>query len=77
MTDLRAWCDRCGERIHTDRSILNPKCGPLRSRGPIDLCGDCASKLTAEFLTPGAVVPEATAPCPPPPSAAPSTLPRS
>jgi len=44
--DIKVYCDKCSERITQDRSMLQPKCGPLRTHEPFDLCSTCQ----ADFL---------------------------
>lgn len=58
MVEQRITCDRCGETIKADRTLLTPECGPLRESGrpPIDLCPDCAGALL-DWLGAGAEAP--------------------
>jgi hypothetical protein len=39
--DMKVYCDKCGDRITQDRSVIKATTGPLRQRDPIDLCDSC------------------------------------
>jgi hypothetical protein len=55
MTTLTVHCDRCGERVLTDRTLLRVESGPLRSRRPeVDLCPQCVETWFAAALKPPA-----------------------
>jgi hypothetical protein len=42
MTEIKHFCDKCGERIAEGRTLLANKAGPHRLRRPqVDLCGPC------------------------------------
>jgi hypothetical protein len=45
MVETRIYCDKCGELIVLDRTVLAPQCGRLRHRAPFDLCDSCADAL--------------------------------
>ncbi len=48
MTEIRHFCDKCGERITEDRTLFLVKCGPERSKRPeIELCSTCLSSVVA------------------------------
>jgi hypothetical protein len=49
---LTVTCDRCGDEITADRTLLRVECGPLRPRREaIDLCSACAEALV-EWMRP-------------------------
>ena len=46
MVEIRVFCDRCAERVTSDRAELRTRCGPLRLKRPtIDLCDRCQTWL--------------------------------
>ena len=48
MTTTIIHCDKCGERIEIDRSLMSVDCGPLRyQRQTVDLCPKCAQAFGA------------------------------
>jgi hypothetical protein len=58
MTEARVTCDRCGEEITSDRTLLTVECGPARSHRPaVDLCRACAIAFVA-WVTAGVPDPE-------------------
>jgi hypothetical protein len=53
MTDIKHYCDKCGERILTERSALKTSSGPLRRDRPeVELCRGCAEELSTTWLAP-------------------------
>jgi hypothetical protein len=46
---LSIYCDKCGERITQDCTLLVPKTGAMRHREPFDLCSTCADELLEWF----------------------------
>jgi hypothetical protein len=45
-------CDRCRERINTDRTLLRVETGPARDRFPeVDLCPGCFERFVAWLQT--------------------------
>jgi len=48
MTKTEVFCDKCGDRIEADRSLICLETGPLRGARPeFDLCPGCARAFVA------------------------------
>jgi len=53
MIDMKYFCDGCGSRITSDRTVLTVEAGPLRRWAEsIDLCSPCAQRFQ-EWLDAG------------------------
>ena len=58
MITVIVHCDRCGAEIMADRTALDVRCGPLRSRREtIDLCPGCVQTFSTWLAGVAGIVP--------------------